>query len=113
MKVPVKAYLKGNFESRIIFFLFCPLGPSGGEVPHLLAVVSDRGQDSTEGLEAHGNVQQMSGEEKVVEVSEDGHGGVPDQIQEVLREKETKETYINVFMMQGGNIKSWDKYTFK
>lgn len=48
--------------------------------------MSDRRQDSAEGLEAHGDVQQMGSKEEVVEVSENGHGGVPDQIQEVLQE---------------------------
>lgn len=48
--------------------------------------MSDRGQDSAERLEAHGDVQQMSSKEEVVEVSKNGHGGVPDQVQEVLQE---------------------------
>lgn len=49
--------------------------------------MSDRRQDSAKGLEAHGDVQKMSSKEEVVEVSKDGHGGVPDQIQEVLQER--------------------------
>ncbi len=48
--------------------------------------MSDRGQDGTERLEAHGDVQQMGSKEEVVEVSKNGHGGVPDEIQEVLQE---------------------------
>lgn len=44
----------------------------------------DRRQDGPEGLEAHDDVQQVSSKEEVVEVSEYWHGGVPDEIQEVL-----------------------------
>ena len=51
----------------------------------------DGGKDGAQGLEAHGDVQQMGGEEEVVEVSEDGHDGVPDQIQEVLSREREKE----------------------
>lgn len=49
--------------------------------------MSDRGEDGAKSLEAHGDVQQVSSEEEVVEVSENRHGGVPDQIQEVLQER--------------------------
>lgn len=49
--------------------------------------MSDRRQDSAKGLEAHGDVQQMGSKEEVVEVSKNGHGGVPDQIQKVLQKK--------------------------
>lgn len=71
----------------IVDLFICTLPPSAGETTYLLAVVSDRRQDGTQGLDAHGDVQQMSSEEEVVEVSKNGHGGVPDQIQEVLQEK--------------------------
>lgn len=50
--------------------------------PHLFAVVCDRGEDGAEGFEPHGDVQQMSSKEEVVVVAQDGHGGVPHQIQE-------------------------------
>lgn len=63
------------------------LSPPAGEHTHLLAVVSDRRQDGAEGLDAHGDVQQMGSEEEVVEVSKNGHDAVPDQIQEVLEGK--------------------------
>lgn len=46
--------------------------------------MGDGRQDGAEGLEAHGDVQQVSSKEEVVEVSKDGHSGVPDQIQVVL-----------------------------
>lgn len=71
----------------LVCLLIYSLAPSAGGAPYLLAVVSDRRQDGTKGLEAHGDVQQVSSEEEIVEVSENGHGGVPDQIQEVLRGK--------------------------
>ena len=48
----------------------------------------DRGEDSAEGLEAHGNVQEMGGEEEVVVVAQNGHGGVPYKIQERLVKRE-------------------------
>ena len=58
---------------------------SGGVIATcLFSVVSDGGQDGPEGLEAHGDVQQMGSEEEVVIVPQDGHGGVPDQVQERL-----------------------------
>lgn len=37
----------------------------------------DGGEDGAEGLEPHGDVQQVSSEEEVVVVTQDGHGGVP------------------------------------
>lgn len=52
--------------------------------PHLFAVVRDRGEDGAKGFEAHGDVQQVSSKEEVVVVAEDGHGGVPHQVQEGL-----------------------------
>lgn len=68
----------------IVDLLACAPSPSAGRTTHLLAVVSDGGQDGAEGLETHGDVQQMGGKEEVVEVAKNGHDGVPDQIQEVL-----------------------------
>ena len=53
----------------------------------LFPVVRDRGQNGAEGLDAHGDVQEMNGEEEVVEVAQDGHDGVPDQIEEGLKEQ--------------------------
>ena len=41
-----------------------------------------RGEDGAQGLKAHGDVQQMSSEEEVVVVSQDGHDHVPGQVQE-------------------------------
>lgn len=88
---------KSNFKAKIfsavqslvrsdaVESLLCHLAPSAGWTTHLLPVVSDRRQDGAKSLEAHSDVQQMSGEEEVVEVSKDGHGGVPDQIQEGLQ----------------------------
>lgn len=71
-----------------IFFPPSTRAPSAGGHTYLFAIVSDWGQDGPEGLEAHGDVQQVSGEEEVVKVSKNGHGGVPDQIQEVLQQEE-------------------------
>lgn len=48
----------------------------------LLAVVRDRLQDSAQRLETDGNIQQMSGEEKIVEISEDGESKIPEGVQE-------------------------------
>lgn len=45
----------------------------------------DGGQDGPQGLESHGDVQQVGSKEEVIIVSQDGHGGVPDQIQERLQ----------------------------
>lgn len=71
------------------YFVFhpfdCFLAPSSGRSEYLFAVVSDGGEDGAQRLEAHGDVQQVGSKEEVVEVAENGHGGVPDQIQEVLR----------------------------
>jgi len=63
--------------------------PPGGRQRslHLFAVVGDGGQDGAQRLEAHGDVQQVGREEEVVVVSQDGHGGVPHQIQKRLRGK--------------------------
>ena len=69
-----------------------PSAPPWWPATCLLAVVRDGGQDGAQRLEAHGDVQQVGGEEEVVEVSEDGHDGVPDQIQEVLsRERDAAQ----------------------
>lgn len=87
---PVKIFKKSECMWRAIAVVHpfhCFLSPSSGQTEYLFAVVSDRGQDGAKGLEAHGDVQQVSSEEEVVEVSENRHGGVPDQIQEVLQEK--------------------------
>lgn len=71
--------------------------------PHLFAVVCDRGEDGAKGLEAHGDVQQVGRKEEVVEVSKNGHGGVPDQIQEVLQENKAlldfslKPSFVTTF----------------
>lgn len=56
--------------------------------PYLFAVVCDGGEDGAEGFEPHGDVQQMSGKEEVVVMAQDGHGGVPHQIQERLVRKQ-------------------------
>lgn len=52
---------------------------------YLFAIVSNRRQDCSQGLEAHGYIQEVSCEEEVVVVSQDGHGHVPGQIQEGLQ----------------------------
>lgn len=70
--------------------LWALASPAGGHT-HLFAVVSDRGQDGPEGLEAHGDVQQVSSKEEVIKVAKNGHGGVPDQIQEVLQQEKLKK----------------------
>lgn len=70
------------------FFPPSTQAPPAGRHTHLFAIVSDWGQDGPESLEAHGDVQQVSSEEEVVKVSKNGHGGVPDQIQEVLQPEE-------------------------
>jgi len=51
---------------------------------NLFAVVGDRGEDGAQGLDAHGDVQQVAGEEEVVVVSQQGHDEVPAQVQEGL-----------------------------
>lgn len=66
--------------------LISALAPSAGRAACLLSIVSDRWQDGAKRLEAHGDVQQVSSEEEVIEVSKNGHGGVPDQVQEGLKE---------------------------
>lgn len=90
------------------------LSPSSDQTEYLFAVVSDRGEDGAKGLEAHGDVQQVSSEEEVVEVSENRHGGVPDQIQEVLQEKRDQgfntNTSSSIFnrwlqLVTGSNLK--------
>lgn len=53
----------------------------------LFAIVSHRREDGPQGLEAHGNVQQMSSKEEVIVMSQDRHGGVPDQVEERLEMK--------------------------
>lgn len=47
----------------------------------------------------------MGSKEKVVEVSKNGHGGVPDQIQEVLQEKKraNQKGLIMVSIKKGHN----------
>lgn len=72
-----------NINLHVSFFPIT-LAPSAGGHTHLFAIMSDWGQDGPEGLKAHGDVQQVSSEEEVIKVSKNGHGGVPDQIQEVL-----------------------------
>ena len=57
---------------------------SACEHTHLLPVVRDRGQDGAQGLEAHGDVQEVNGEEEVVVVSQQGHDEVPAQVKEGL-----------------------------
>ena len=52
--------------------------------PHLCAVVGDGGEDGAQGLDAHGDVEQVAGEEEVVVVSQQGHDEVPAQVQEGL-----------------------------
>ena len=52
--------------------------------PHLFAVVGDGGQDGAQCLDAHGDVQQVAGEEEVVVVSQQGHDEVPAQVKEGL-----------------------------
>lgn len=59
--------------------------PGGVIATCLFSIVSDGGQDGPEGLEAHGDVQEMSGEEEVVIVTQDGHGHIPSQVQERLQ----------------------------
>lgn len=85
------AYLKCHqiklFHHRLCSDPCCLKGELQPSPPHLFAVVRDRGQDGAEGLEAHGDVQQVGGEEEVVVVAQNGHGGVPNQIQERLVEK--------------------------
>lgn len=54
----------------------------------------DRGEDGAEGLEPHGDVQEMSGKEEVVVVAQDGHGGVPHQVEERLVKKQKNWQFI-------------------
>lgn len=59
----------------------------------------DRGEDGAKGFEAHGDVQQVSGKEEVVVVAEDGHGGVPHQVQEGLAHTQ-RQRYGKTVMYQ-------------
>lgn len=87
----VRSALSERSGNVIICFTALPAGRRA----HLLPVVSDGRQDGAKRLEAHGDVQQMSRKEKVVEVSKNGHGGVPDQIQEGLKGKK------NIVLLSG------------
>lgn len=71
------------------------LAPSSGSSTHLLAIVGDRRQDGAKRLETHCYVQQMCRKEEVVEVSKNGHGGIPDQIQEVLEERDRVKPFFS------------------
>lgn len=51
---------------------------------HLFAIVGDRGQDGAQRFDAHGDVQQMSGEEEVVVMSKNRHQQIPNQVEEGL-----------------------------
>lgn len=55
---------------------------------YLFAIVGHRREDGPQGLEAHGNVQQMSGKEEVIVMSQNRHGGVPDQVEVRLEMKD-------------------------
>ncbi len=55
---------------------------------YLFAIVSYRGQDGAQGFDAHSDVQQMTGEEKVVVVAKQWHDRIPNQIQERLKAKQ-------------------------
>ncbi len=55
---------------------------------YLFAIVSYRGQDGAQGFDAHSDVQQMTGVEKVVVVTKQWHDHIPNQIQERLRAKQ-------------------------
>lgn len=88
------------FEFKRVERLYCAivafpwtLAPSAGKTTCLLAIVSNRWQDGAKGLESHGDVQQMSSKEEVVEVSKNRHGGVPNEIQERLEEEK-----VNIFL---------------
>lgn len=56
----------------------------------LFAVVSYRRQDSSQGLNAHGNIQQVSSKEEVVIMAQNGHGGVPDQVEVRLHQEKQR-----------------------
>lgn len=88
------------FEFKRVECLYCAivafpwtLAPSAGKTTCLLAIMSNRWQDGAKGLESHGDVQQMSSKEEVVEVSKNRHGGVPNEIQERLEEEK-----VNIFL---------------
>ena len=66
-------------------------GGRAGCDPDLFAVVRHRGQDGAQGLEAHGDVQQVSSKEEIVVVSQDGHGRIPHQVQERLHQNNQSE----------------------
>lgn len=78
----------------------------------LFAVVSYRRQDSSQRLEAHGNIQQVGSEEEVVVMAQNRHGGVPDQVEERLhQEKQTisdehtlTDHCKNVYIKQFSNL---------
>lgn len=55
---------------------------------YLFSVVGYRGQDGAQGFDAHGDVQQMTGEKEVVVVAKQWHDQIPNQIQERLRAKQ-------------------------
>lgn len=93
------------FEFKRVERLYCAivafpwtLAPSAGKTTCLLAIVSNRWQDGAKGLESHGDVQQMSSKEEVVEVSKNRHGGVPNEIQERLEEEKVNIIFMRLFL---------------
>lgn len=52
---------------------------------YLFAIVGYGGQNSAQGFNTHGDIQQMAGKEEIVVVAEQGHNRIPDQVQERLR----------------------------
>lgn len=50
--------------------------------------MGDRRKDGAKSLEAHGDVQQMGSKEEIIVVAQDGHGCVPNKIQEGLMKEQ-------------------------
>lgn len=69
---------------------------------YLFAIVCDWGENSTQCLKAHGNVQKMGSKEEVVIVTQNGHGHVPGQIQEGLqgRQVEIQSRHCSEWLLQ-------------
>lgn len=79
-----------------LFFFFKPIHAFLGWHTHLFAIVGDRRQNGAQRFDAHGNVQEMSGEEEVVVMSENRHQQIPNQIEESLR-RQSRAVSLSMF----------------
>lgn len=65
---------------------------------YLFAIVGNRRQNGAQGFHAHGDVQQMGGEEEVVVMSQQRHEHVPDQVQEGLNDE--RHSSVTLYLKQ-------------